>query len=165
MPLSSFLLNMNTVFERFVGRYLREHAPSDVTVQSQHSRSDVYEMVASHRGWRSPGIRPDFVLRRLGVPFAVADAKYKELTTQPPSTSDLYQLTVYGLAYNMPEPRNVFLLHPQLDSAQAQQQPVVHFTPDTFGQRVTIRVVGVPVAQLVEKDTPRWWPFEEDIRA
>jgi hypothetical protein len=64
MPLSSFTLNMNMVFERFLGRYLSEHCPDDVRIGMQDVRSDVFSYLENAGGWNQPTIRPDFVFRR-----------------------------------------------------------------------------------------------------
>ncbi|NCA71733.1 MAG: hypothetical protein EOM91_16970 [Sphingobacteriia bacterium] len=84
LPLSSFMLDMNLVFERFLGRYLSEHAPDDIRVSTQEVQSDVFSYLENAGGWRQPSIRPDFVFRcRRGV-IAVADAKYKDRHEHPP---------------------------------------------------------------------------------
>lgn len=92
MPLSSFMLNMNMVFERFLGRYLSEQCPDEMRIGMQDVRSDVFSYLENGGGWNQPTIRPDFVFRRRRRVVAVADAKYKN----PPSSAELYQLTTYG---------------------------------------------------------------------
>ncbi|MCL2824791.1 MAG: McrC family protein, partial [Polyangiaceae bacterium] len=154
MPLSCFTLDMNMLFERFLGRYLSEHCPTGVRIGVQESRSDVFRYVGDAGGWERPSIRPDFVIYRGGEVVAVADAKYKNRQESPPTTSELYQLTVYGLSYPMPAEREVFLFYP-LDSGVGAGQSDSHlpratvsFVPDGLGRSVLIRVVGVPLDGL-----------------
>lgn len=157
--LSSFTLNMNLVFERFLGRYLVEHAPAGLRVSAQDVRSDVFRYVDNASRWRQPTIRPDFVIRgRTGV-VAVADAKYKNRHEHPPSSGELYQLTTYGLAYAMPQPRDVLLLHP-VSIHEPERAATLVFAPTSVDQHVRIRLVGVPIDGFFEKTIENWWPLE-----
>ncbi len=159
MPLSSFMLNMNMLFERFLGRYLRENGPDDVQVSSQEVRSDVFSYLENAAGWNQPTIRPDFVLRRWRTVIAIADAKYKNRHEHPPTSAELYQLTTYGLAYSMPEPREVLLLHP-VGPGNAGCAATLLFAPSAAGERVRIRLVGVPLDGLLDGTVERWWPLD-----
>lgn len=159
MPLSSFMLNMNMVFERFLGRYLSEHRTDDVRIGIQDVRSDVFTYLANAGGWNQPTIRPDFVFYRRNQVIAVADAKYKNRHENPPSSAELYQLTTYGLAYSMPEPREVLLLHP-LARGEFERATTLLFAPLAVAQQVRIRLVGVPVDDLLDGTVNRWWPFD-----
>lgn len=159
MPLSSFTLNMNMVFERFLGRYFRETAPADVRISAQDVRSDVFSYLENSGGWNQPTIRPDFVFRRRRKVVAVADAKYKNRHEHPPASTELYQLTTYGLAYAMPEPREVLLLHP-LTSGEMDRTTTLLFAPSAAGQQVRIRLVGVPVDGILDGTVGRWWPLD-----
>jgi len=159
MPLASFTLNMNMVFERFLGRYFREMAPDDIRISAQDVRADVFSYIENAGDWKQPTIRPDFVFRRRGKVVAVADAKYKNRHEHPPTSSDLYQLTAYGLAYAMPEPREVVLLHP-LASGETDRATTLLFAPSAAGQHVRIRLVGVPVDGIIDGSIQRWWPLD-----
>jgi 5-methylcytosine-specific restriction enzyme subunit McrC len=157
MPLSSFTLNMNVVFERFLGRYLSEHCPKDIRIAAQDVRSDVFSYIENAGGWGQPTIRPDFVLRHRNQVIAVADAKYKNRHENPPSASELYQLTAYGMAYSMPDPREVLLLHP-LSRGEIERATTLLFAPSAAGRQIRIRLVGVPIDDIVEGRLTRWWP-------
>jgi 5-methylcytosine-specific restriction endonuclease McrBC regulatory subunit McrC len=158
MPLSSFTLNMNMVFERFLGRYLSEQSPDDVRIGIQDVRSDVFSYLENAGGWNQPTIRPDFVFYRHKQVVAVADAKYKNRHENPPSSGELYQLTTYGLAYSMPEPREVLLLHP-LARGEFERATTLLFAPSAAAQQVRIRLVGVPIDDLLDGTLTRWWPL------
>ena len=156
VPLASFLLNMNLLFERFLERYLREHAPAGIEVQAQDIRDNVFFYTENDNGWRSPTIRPDFVFRRNREVIAVADAKYKNRHEHPPNSAELYQLTAYGLSYAMQEPREVILLHPvSLDDSKAST--TLLFAPPSSTQHVRIRLEGVPLDRILDGSI-EWWP-------
>jgi len=159
LPLSSFTLNMNTVFERFLGRYFHETAPDDVHVSTQDVRSDVFSYLENDGGWNQPTIRPDFVFRRRGKVVAVADAKYKNRHEHSPDAGELRQLTIYGLAYSMPDPREVLLLHP-ITVGERVRATTLLFAPASTGQHVRIRLAGVPVDGILDGSVVRWWPLD-----
>ena len=158
--LSGFLLNMNLVFERFLERYLREAAGPGFEVVAQDVRHGVFRFLENEAKWQSPYIQPDLVFRYRGTVVAVADAKYKNRLTHRPTSSDLYQLTTYGLAYDMPEPREVLLLHP-LGDGDRDRSSTVLFAPPSMDQSVRIRLVGVPIDDILRGDAEGWWPVSE----
>lgn len=158
MRLSSFVLNMNTLFERFLERHFREVAPAGVTVHGQDIRGDVFGFVENEAAWRKPTIRPDLVFRSGGKVIAVGDAKYKDRTNQRPTTAELYQLTTYGLAYEMSEPREVMMFYP-LGTEDRARSVSLEFSPVAAKARVMIRLVGVPIDGIVGGAVRHWWPF------
>ena len=92
-----FLWNMATLFERFVARFLQEHASA--TVQSQVVLRDLFKVIRGPSDVAPPRPRPDLVIARDGRPIAVADTKYRDLVDAGVTRDILYQLSVYGLAY------------------------------------------------------------------
>jgi 5-methylcytosine-specific restriction enzyme subunit McrC len=156
--LSSFLLDMNLVFERFLERYLREVAPPGFDVISQDIRHDVFSFIDNESGWKHPYIKPDLVFRYRNKPVAVADAKYKDRLANRPSTAELYQLITYGLSYDMPLPREVLLLHP-LGARERDRDTTVLFAPRAASQQVRVRLVGVPIDEILGGRAAGWWPL------
>ena len=156
MPLSSFTLNMNMVFERFLGRYLSEQSPDDVRIGMQDVRSDVFSYLENAGGWNQPTIRPDFVFYRHKQVLAVADAKYKNRHENPPSSGRLRATHDIRLGA-MPEPRSTTPSSARARRVQARDDAL--FAPLAAGQQVRIRLVGVPVDDLLDGTVKRWWPL------
>jgi len=91
---SSFLVDMNALFEAWVGRRLRDALP-DLEVIEQHSTHlDTSSQIA---------LRPDLVIRSAGREIAVADCKYKLLEGGEARSADYYQALAYATALGLPE--------------------------------------------------------------
>ena len=133
-PAHSFLLDMNTLFERYVTRRLQDAAP-DVTVEAQPTSS------LDETG--KVDINPDIVFHRDGRPVAVADTKYKLLEAGKGESSDYYQALAYATAYGLNE---AWLIYARTPGEEPAGTIRVRNSP------VTIRTVGldlnVPIAQL-----------------
>lgn len=100
---SSFMLDMNKLFERFVTERLRRALRGRLDVKDQH-RDHLDEE-------RSVRIRPDLLFGRERSPGFVADIKYKladESAGGP--NADLYQLLAYTTALDLPEGMLIYCL-------------------------------------------------------
>ena len=97
--LPGFLFDMNDLFERFVTRLCREHAPRHLRVERQASSAHAFHYLANPHQWQLPRLRPDLVLYDGREPRLVIDTKYKDLTGTRPNASDLCQLTLYSLSF------------------------------------------------------------------
>ena len=98
--ISSFLIDMNKVFEMFVAGWLAEHLAPPVTVLAQ--LSDTLDRT------RRLSITPDLVFAANGTPFLVADSKYKRLKAGRPRIGDVYQIMAYCRALDL---RKGVLIH------------------------------------------------------
>ena len=106
---SSFMLDMNELFERFVTERLRRALRGRLDVKDQHrDRLDEECTVA---------IRPDLLFRSGGSARFVADIKYK-LTDDAASGRhpDYYQLLAYTTALNLPEGVLIYCLDANRDA-------------------------------------------------
>lgn len=103
-----FLIDMNQLFERFIGRLLDDIAPRGHRIDKQ-SRRPFY---TASLGQRAPHLRPDFrILDPDDRVATIIDAKYKFYDERAIDVSDLYQLTIYGLA-DGPMSGTVIALYP-----------------------------------------------------
>ena len=124
---SSFMLDMNELFERFVTERLRRALRGRLEVKDQHrDRLDEERTVA---------IRPDLLFRSGGSARFVADIKYK-LTDDAAGGRhpDYYQLLAYTTALDLPEGVLIYCL----DANRAD-------APDDNGS-----VAGLPGPQTTE---------------
>ncbi len=99
---SSFLVDMNQLFEDFVTHRLRRQL---------RGRLEVLSQFGTHLAERRQvAIRPDLVFRRRGSAVYVADIKYKLTADARARTSDYYQLLAYTTALNLPEGLLIYCL-------------------------------------------------------
>lgn len=98
-PAGSFLIDMNRVFEAFLGRWLEENvrAPFRVELQPPH-RLDLEQRIT---------VRPDVVIYRADVVVGVLDAKYK--VVRQPANEDVYQALAYARRFGV---RTAWLVFP-----------------------------------------------------
>ncbi|MDE0189231.1 MAG: hypothetical protein OXN80_09045 [bacterium] len=93
---TSFMVDMNLLFERYVTNRLEE---------ALRSRLEVKDQYGTHLDWAGRvHIRPDLVFSRRGDVTFVADLKYRVVGNRWGSmTSDLYQILAYATALDLPE--------------------------------------------------------------
>ena len=99
---SSFLIDMNRLFEDFVTQRLRRELRGRLEVLSQFGT----HLAES----RQVPIRPDLVFRRRGSEVFVADIKYKLTDDARARTGDYYQLLAYTTALDLPEGLLIYCL-------------------------------------------------------
>lgn len=116
---TSFMVDMNMLFERFVSNQLEEALRNRLEVKGQY-RTHL------DRARRVP-IRPDLVFLRRGDLAFVGDLKYKVLDKRWGSlTSDLFQVLAYVTALDLPEGVLVYCRDPDTDSLQHDAVTVRH---------------------------------------
>jgi 5-methylcytosine-specific restriction enzyme subunit McrC len=102
---SSFLLDMNDLFQRFVGDRLARHLHGHLEV----SEEPVHHLGINHR----VAMQPDLVFRTAEGHLAyVGDAKYKATSSGLGRSSDYYQLLAYTTALRL---REGVLIYCQVD--------------------------------------------------
>ncbi len=102
----SFTINMNKLFEDFIGRSIRARLPLGLELSEQHPGH-------LDRG-RKLSLQPDLVLHPSGVPDEptyVADVKYK-LTESLGDISDHYQLLAYATVFDLGEGALIYCQRP-----------------------------------------------------
>ena len=116
----AFLIDMNKLFERWVGAELTQRLWPHIEVVEQES-------VALSEPPRV-NMAPDLIFKRAGKTVVVGDLKYKLTSSGLSSTDDYYQLLAYATALRLD--------HGVLIYCQADQAPAREITIVGGGQRL-----------------------------
>jgi 5-methylcytosine-specific restriction enzyme subunit McrC len=108
LPMGSFLVNMDKLFQSFVAKWLDRHLPPSWRLEAQGKAS-----LDQHGRFK---ILPDLLLYRGPDLRLVADTKYK-LDRGKPARGDLYQALAYCRALGL---RTAVLVYPDIDQPGAQ---------------------------------------------
>ena len=99
----ALLFDMNTLFESYVGSYLKRQG-LDVKLQDKGKY-----LVDSHKKF---ALRPDIVINKGSELEIIADTKYKNILFQKDiSQADMYQLYAYGTKYK--QTSQLYLIYPK----------------------------------------------------
>jgi 5-methylcytosine-specific restriction enzyme subunit McrC len=153
---SAFLVNMNSVFERFIEVRLTRALAGRLVAEPQR-RVDL-----DHAGL-VPGVRPDLVLRDDRSDVLVADTKYKLTPHGFGREADYYQLLAYTAALELPAG---LLIYCRDDGDRPPREIVVGpnstrlatFSVRLAGRRADIdKEIETLADNLVRLATPRTW--------
>lgn len=99
LAIRGFALDMNALWQRFLGRVLSEWAPG-VKVREELALQHLFrsDPAFAPRPRRLRSARPDFAVLSPGKPVRYLDAKYRDLWTQGLPRDMLYQLALYAAA-------------------------------------------------------------------
>ena len=101
----ALLFDMNTLFESYVGNFIKKSFPGTIL---QHSEKHLVENPKSFR------LRPDIFLEDKFI----ADTKWKIVKSKDDiSQADLYQLYAYGKKYNCGK---LYLIYPKIDGIKQE---------------------------------------------
>lgn len=141
---SAFLINMDRLFERFVGWLLDEaFQESHAAIHPQRRKNTILR--SNGKQWKS--IRPDYLVE-LGTERVAVDAKYKRYKSNKISVSDAYQLLIYAQAFPRGTTRPTSLLVYPHD--KSLEHGTVDLQPD--GATIaSISILGVPLQALLDE--------------
>jgi 5-methylcytosine-specific restriction enzyme subunit McrC len=152
--LRSFLLDMNTLFERFLERVLRlALASAGVRVDPQQSGS-IFWRPAIHKHYAR--VRPDLLITRVERAHArlTVDAKYKRYDGQKADVGDLTQVFLYAYAYRDPEaiatPPRAILVHPSETAGVTGVTPLQVRSVAERSVDAELAVVGVHIPTVLD---------------
>lgn len=142
---SSFLVDMNQLFEDFVTQRLR---------RALRGRLEVVSQLRTHLATRNQvPIRPDLVFRRQGQEVYVADIKYKLTDDARAQTSDYYQLLAYTTALDLPEG---VLIYCMADGGRPERTVTVRHAGKLLNTRA-INLSGSPTEVTAEIAKAATW--------
>lgn len=138
--------DMNLLFEEYIGRLCRQVlAASGLGVLLQEGSAFLAVEKAKSRS--AFLLKPDILVCQRGRPIAVADTKWKRLSSQPLnlgiSSSDVYQVLAYAHRYQLAQAVLIFPHHAALGPPGLRRE---FETKGPDGQRVRVRVVTVDLA-------------------
>jgi len=152
--LSTFLLDMNLLFERFLGRLLCEYGPPALRVETQVNQGSAYRWQENPFRWKRPRLRPDIVLyeKATDTPRLILDAKYKPLGAgRSPSPEDLYQLTLYSLSFRALGYVPARIVFPTAISLTTHSIPCLDFHGLSPGHTLAcISFYGLPILSVTD---------------
>jgi len=119
----SFLLPMETLFEKYVAKCIAKKLPSQFILTEQKPQKPLVSQGESGGGKGVFQMKPDIVIcaRKTGIPVCILDTKWKCIDQEKTydtgatdnkrgiSQSDMYQLFAYGKKYQL---ANVILVYP-----------------------------------------------------
>jgi 5-methylcytosine-specific restriction enzyme subunit McrC len=152
-PVRSFLIDMNTLFERFLEQAFRlALGRAAVNVEAQRSDSIFWR---PDRRERYARVRPDLVLERVERPQArlPVDAKYKRYDHGRVDVDDLTQVFLYAYAYRDPKatgiPRAV-LVYPSEMPGEPRITPLQVRSVEERSVDAELTVVGVHIPTVLD---------------
>jgi 5-methylcytosine-specific restriction enzyme subunit McrC len=153
----AFLINMNTLFERFVEMVVRQAlAGTDATVRKQ--RRDGSVLWDATKGVSFGKVIPDLLVdwgaggargARARLPI---DAKYKLYGERKAESGDVYQAFLYASAYGGwegGELARALIVYPSSEKAVTHQRIQIRRSAGAAASE--IGVVGVPIAEMLDE--------------
>jgi len=132
---SSFLLDMNVVFEKFIFRFMDEII----------SNSNLNDVKIIPQGWYSFDndgkikLNPDIVIKKNDVPLIVFDTKYKKKKEKDPINMDIYQVLAYCKGINV---KKAVLLYPEWEGDCLLKDAIKVKNSDIEIRIMTINLAG-----------------------
>jgi 5-methylcytosine-specific restriction enzyme subunit McrC len=148
-PSFAFLLDMNTLFEKFVYVYLKH-----ITTQNQFSinyqrreKSIIWDMF--HQRTYST-IIPDYLLTNQDTGRKTAlDSKYKLYDDRKLDSADIAQIFLYAYAYNHASRPIAFLIYPTENSSEVKASMIIRRIDHYEGAR--IKLIGLSLKSAIDE--------------
>lgn len=152
-PSFAFLLDMNSLFEQFLNKYLneilRKHGLS--LAYQRHDRSIIWDIFRNRSYSR---VIPDFLLssgnasKRLAV-----DAKYKIYDIRKVDPGDIAQIFLYAYAYDHSSQPTAVLIYPTEEKSDQRASMIIRQSNQPTGARIHVLGINIPeaLAEIQEK--------------
>lgn len=140
----AFMVDMNQVFEDVVGQGIRAALAPALTVDLQDG--DCLDMQ------RRIPIRPDIVVRDRARTIAVADVKYKRVSTGGVSSDDVFQALAYAIRFGLRECTLIYPERPPIERLEVGDVTVrlesVEIDQSRAAREAALSVLAHSLAQL-----------------
>lgn len=145
-PSFAFLLDMNSLFEQFLNKYLTEILRKNrLTIAYQHHDRSIIWDIFRNRSYSQ--VIPDFLVssgnssNRLAV-----DAKYKIYDTRKVDPGDIAQVFLYAYAFDHSSQPTAVLVYPTEEKSDHRASMVIRQSNQPYGARIHVLGLNIPEA-------------------
>ena len=145
-PSFAFLLDMNSLFEQFLNKYLTEILRKNgLTIAYQHHDRSIIWDIFRNRSYSQ--VIPDFLVssgnssNRLAV-----DAKYKIYDTRKVDPGDIAQVFLYAYAFDHSSQPTAVLIYPTEEKSDQRASMVIRQSNQPYGARIHVLGLNIPEA-------------------
>lgn len=145
-PSFAFLLDMNSLFEQFLNKYLTEILRKNrQTIAYQHHDRSIIWDIFQNRSYSQ--VIPDFLVssdnssNRLAV-----DAKYKIYDTRKVDPGDIAQVFLYAYAFDHSSQPTAVLIYPTEEKSDQRASMVIRQSNQPNGARIHVLGLNIPEA-------------------
>ena len=162
---NAFLFDMNSLFERFLGVWLRRaFLDEGFTIVPSAGTGAVIRDASSGRSYAE--IIPDFLIRdQEGIRTLPVDAKYKLYEDRTIDNADLYQLFTYAFAHT-PARDDVLpaslLVYPTMVCEKQNTQLHMRTINGKVGASITL--IGVSIPMMLQEMEEGFGPIRDEFR-
>lgn len=145
-PSFAFLLDMNSLFEQFLNKYLTEILRKNgLTISYQHHDRSIIWDIFRNRSYSQ--VIPDFLVssgnssNRLAV-----DAKYKIYDTRKVDPGDIAQVFLYAYAFDHSSQPTAVLIYPTEAKSDQRASMVIRQSNQPNGAKINVLGLNIPEA-------------------
>jgi len=145
-PSFAFLLDMNSLFEQFLNKYLTEILrKNNLKIAYQHHDRSIIWDIFQNRSYSQ--VIPDFLVSSVNSSNRLAvDAKYKIYDIRKVDPGDIAQVFLYAYAFDhSPQPTAV-LIYPTEEKSDQRASMVIRQSNQPYGARIHVLGLNIPEA-------------------
>lgn len=145
-PSFAFLLDMNSLFEQFLNKYLAEILrKQNLTLAYQHHDRSIIWDIFQNRSYSQ--VIPDFLVSSKSSSNRLAvDAKYKIYDTRKVDPGDIAQVFLYAYAFDHSAQPTAVLIYPTEDKSDQRASMVVRQSHQPNGAKIHVLGLNIPEA-------------------
>lgn len=152
-PSFAFLLDMNSLFEQFLNKYLTEILRKNrLTIAYQHHDQSIIWDIFQNRSYSQ--IIPDFLVSNGSASNRLAvDAKYKIYDSHKVDPGDIAQVFLYAYAYDHSSQPTAVLIYPTEEKSDQRASMMIRQSNQSNGARIHVLGINIPeaLAEIQEK--------------
>ena len=148
-PSFAFLLDMNSLFEQFLNKYLTEILRKNgLTIAYQHHDRSIIWDIFRNRSYSQ--VIPDFLVSNGNSSNRLAvDAKYKIYDTRKVDPGDIAQVFLYAYAFDHSSQPTAVLIYPTEEKSDQRASMVIRQSNQP--NRARIHVLGLNIPEALEE--------------